>query len=464
MIGARRLDDGTTMQERFGQIFGAANRLIVANASAMMGTMVVTSGLGALYWLLAARFFDTEAVGLAGASISTMMLLGTAGMLGLGTLLIGELPRQRGQEVSFIATALFVAGLTAALCSAVFALVAPLVAPNLRALAADPVTAALFVLGVSVTSITMVLDQALIGLLRGGLQLWRNTAFAVIKLGAMVAFFHWLGSASWRTIYWSWTVGNLLSMAGLGGFILWRWRGLWGHQLRPQWGLLRRFGRAALGHHGLNMALQLPGLALPLVVTSLLSATANAYYYAASIAAGPFFFGTLALVTALYAVGSRSPQALTQRLRFTLGIAIGAGIVGNLVLLFTSESILGLFGASYAAQAGGTLRLLGLCIFPIIVKDHYVTLSRIDGRLFGTAVLATAGGVVELGLAVLGGLVAGLPGLVIGWLIALLAEAVLMAPTVYRAARGGDTEGETTTAGPTGGPAMSDSDTGREVA
>jgi O-antigen/teichoic acid export membrane protein len=436
MIGARDWDNTITIRQRLGQLFGATNRLIISNTSAMMGTMLITSGLGALYWLLGARFFDTEAVGLAGASISSMSLLGTAGMLGLGTLLIGELPRQRGQEISFIATALLIAGLTGGLCGGLFALIAPRVSPNLQPFAADMPTAAIFILGVSVTSVTMVLDQALIGLLRGSLQLWRNAAFAVIKLGALVGIAVWLGGENWRTMYATWIIGNLLSLLGLGGFIVWRWPGLQGRQLWPQWHLLRRFGRTALGHHALNMALQLPGLALPLVVTSLLSATANAYYYAASIAAGPFFFGTLALVTALYAVGSRSPEALTQRIRFTLGVAFGAAVAGNLVLLFTAELIMRLFGSGYAAEAGLTLKLLGLCIFPIIIKDHYVTLSRIHGRLMGTAVLATAGGGAELGLAALGAITYGLSGLVLGWLAALTIESLIMLPKVYRAARG----------------------------
>jgi O-antigen/teichoic acid export membrane protein len=431
------------VRQRLARLFGATNRLIVANASAMMGTMIVTSGLGALYWLLAARLFDPASVGLAGASISTMTLLGTAGMLGLGTLLIGELPRQPGEEVSFIATALLVSGLAGVVLGVAFAIIAPGVSPNLQALAASPLTVGLFALGVALTSITMVLDQALIGLLRGGLQLWRNAAFAVIKLGVLIGVAIELGGGRWLTIYWTWTIGNLVSLAGLAVFVAWRWAGLRGHRLRPQPALLRRFGRAALGHHALNMALQLPGLALPVLVTSLLSATANAYYYAASIAAGPFFFGTLALVTALYAVGSRSPSALAQRLRFTFGLALAAGLAGNVVLFLGADLLLRLFGSGYAAQAGWTLRLLGLCIFPIIIKDHYVTLSRIHGRLAGTAILATAGGAVELGLAALGAILGGLPGLVLGWLAALLVEAALMAPTVYRAARGRGLAAET---------------------
>jgi O-antigen/teichoic acid export membrane protein len=432
---------GGTFRERVGmlrtQLGGiVANRQILANASALMGTMLITSGVGALYWLIAARLFDAEAVGLAGTSISTMTLLGTAGMLGLGTLLIGELPRRPGEEGVLIATGLLIAGLTGFVCSVGFAIAAPLISPNLGALTGSPAQVALFALGVSITSVTMVLDQALIGLLKGGLQLWRNASFAVIKLLVLIGIALWLGGGDWGTIYWTWIIGNLLSLVWL--LALGTRRGIWQQPglLRPRWLLLRQFGRRALGHHFLNMALQLPGLALPILVTSLLSATASAYYYVASIVSGPFFYGTLALVTALYAVGSRSPEALAQRMRFTLSIALAAAIAANLVLLVGADRLLGLFGRGYAAEAGWTLRLLALCIFPIIIKDHFVTLSRIHGRFTSAALLISAGSVTELGFAAIGALVGGLPGLVLGWFAAQSIEALIMAPTVFRAARG----------------------------
>lgn len=426
---------GVTAWGKVARLLGAANRQIFANASALMGTMVVTSGFGALYWLVAARLFTTETVGLSGASIAMMSLLGTAGMLGLGTLLIGELPRQRGQEAALIATALAVAGSVGAALGVLFAVVAPLIAPNLRDLSGSVATVALFALGVSLTSITMVLDQALLGLLRGSLQLWRNAGFAAVKLVVLAILALWLGGDSWLTVYGTWVLGHLLSLVGLAAFAA--WRGIWPdwHSLRPRAMLLRRFGRAALWHHGLNMALQLPGLTLPVLVTSLLSATDNAYYYASSIVATPFFYGTLALVTALYAVGSRSPAALAERMRFTLRLALAAAVAGNLVLLVGADLLLNLFGGEYADRAAWTLRILGLCVFPIIVKDHFVTLNRIHNRLAGTATLAAAGTAAELLLATLGARIGGLPGLVTGWLIALTLEAIVMAPAVYRAAR-----------------------------
>jgi len=70
------------------------NRSIVSNAGSLVATQLVTSGLGFLFWLVAARWFSPAGVGFAAAAISAMTLLGTFGMLGLGTLLMGELPRR----------------------------------------------------------------------------------------------------------------------------------------------------------------------------------------------------------------------------------------------------------------------------------------------------------------------------------------------------------------------------------
>src|SRR5438270_13344190 len=83
-----------------------ANSVILLNAGSLIGTTAVTSALGFAYWWLAARQFSPEAVGLASAAISAMTLLGTFGMLGLGTLLVAELPHQHGKKVSLISAAL----------------------------------------------------------------------------------------------------------------------------------------------------------------------------------------------------------------------------------------------------------------------------------------------------------------------------------------------------------------------
>ena len=68
----------------FGRIAGISASLV--------GTQAFTSVLGLLFWALAAREFVTTEVGVAGAAVALMMLLGSLGSLGLGTVLIARLP------------------------------------------------------------------------------------------------------------------------------------------------------------------------------------------------------------------------------------------------------------------------------------------------------------------------------------------------------------------------------------
>ena len=68
---------------------------LLHNAASLAATTGVTSLLGFAFWTFAARYFSQEAVGYGSAAISAMTLLGTIGMFGLGTVLIGELPQRR---------------------------------------------------------------------------------------------------------------------------------------------------------------------------------------------------------------------------------------------------------------------------------------------------------------------------------------------------------------------------------
>src|ERR1043166_5042244 len=102
-----------------------ANKAIFVNAGSLVGTWGLNSGLGFVYWWLAAHEFAPQDVGIGSASISAMMLLGTICMMGLGTLLITELPRQPEQAGSLISTSLIVVCVVGGCAGSVFALVAP---------------------------------------------------------------------------------------------------------------------------------------------------------------------------------------------------------------------------------------------------------------------------------------------------------------------------------------------------
>ena len=68
---------------------------LLQNALSLFNATMIDSALGFAFWLVAARLLPRSAVGYGSAATSAMTFLGTIGMFGMGSLLIGELPRLR---------------------------------------------------------------------------------------------------------------------------------------------------------------------------------------------------------------------------------------------------------------------------------------------------------------------------------------------------------------------------------
>ena len=406
------------------------NSTLLLNAASLVSTTAVTSVLGFAYWWAAARLFRTEAVGLASAAISAMSLLGTICTLGLGTLLIGELPRQPGKAFSLISAALLLVLGVGALVGSLFALATPLLSSELTALRANADILAFFALGIGLTAVTMVLDQALVGLLQGGLQLQRNTWFAFAKLFALILLGLLLWHKDWFTLYATWVIGSIYSLIWLAAYIL-RKKHIWRRENLPQWALLRKLGPSALQHYALNMILQVPDLTLPILVTVSISASANAGFYIAAMLANFVFVVSNALTTALYATSSREPSALINRSKLTIGAALLICCAANIVLFVGARPLLLIFGHYYARDATWCLRLLGLAAFPLIIKSHYTALCRIERRIAPALLPLGVSSVVEIIIAAIGAHIGGLIGLSLGWLLVLLVEAAFMFRPVY---------------------------------
>jgi O-antigen/teichoic acid export membrane protein len=407
---------------------GSEHRDVLANAGSLVATAGTTSLLGAAFWWLAARQFSQHSVGLAGAAVSAMTLLGFAATIGLGTVLIGELPRHRGREHGLINAALLASAGTGALVGAVFATIAPLISSGFDPLRQGWISVLVFAFGVSLTALTLVLDLALIGLLRGGLQLTRNIVFATIKLILLLGVVALSATYSGMGIYAAWALGMLLSLSVLVPFYL-RER----NSLRPSFGLLNRMRFDAAGHHAFNLALRAPDLLLPIIVLVVLSPALSASFYIAWMIASLLLGIPQALSTALYAVGSTDRVELWRRFRFSLRVSAICGAVSVLVLFVAGGFILGLFGPKYASQATVAVEILAIGVFPETIRTHFVAVRQLNRRIGPALPVVWGGAALEVAGGLAGATVVGtLTGVAVGWLLAICIESSVMAPDVWR--------------------------------
>jgi O-antigen/teichoic acid export membrane protein len=402
---------------------------LLSNSGALMATSVLTSLLGFVYWWVAARSFSPDAVGAASAAISAMTLIGTLGMFGMGTLLISELPKAKSGQWSLISTCVTAAAAVSAVGGLLYVCVA-LVIPGLNSSLGSPLGVVLLLVAISLNAATLVLDEGLVGLLAGHLQLLRNAYFAVGKL-VFLAVLAGLGvAATGSGLLATWVGGMVLSVALLSLSLRRRGAG----PIRPAFALLRGLRRHAMDHNLLNVSLFLPRICVPLVVTSVVSTRATAGFYTAWMVVSVLAMIPGSIATTLFAVASGDAAALRAKVRVGLAIALGLGVPLSVGIALLARPIMTLFGHDYVETGGVSLAILAVTYPAGVIRQFYVAIARVHQRVRQASGYAVVVGVAELGAAWAGGRHGGLHGLVVWFAVTIVAEGVIFAPTVLRVA------------------------------
>jgi O-antigen/teichoic acid export membrane protein len=361
-----------------------------------------------------------------------MSLLGTIGVFGLGTVLIGELPRRK-PRAGLVSAALLTSGIGSILLGVVFAIVAPLLSGRFEDILGEPIEAITFVVGVALSAVSTVFDCATIGLLRGGVQLSRNFIFAVVKMLALPIIALVLRDQFGIGISLSWVIGIATSL-----FISAVWLRFRGSPIipRPDWAVLRALGKTALAHNWLNLAIAVPVMLIPVLVTVVVSPSANAAFYVAWMLTSFLSALPVALSTVLFAVAAAEPHKISKKLRFSFKLSMLIGLPGVLVLCLSAHFVLSLFGRGYAREATFPLWLLSLAYIPGLPKTFYIAVCRAAGRISRAAVVLTTFAAIEIAAAGVGGWLDGLKGLSIALLAETVLEGLATTPAVLRSAMG----------------------------
>ncbi|WP_432825468.1 lipopolysaccharide biosynthesis protein [Dactylosporangium sp. CA-092794] len=405
---------------------------LLFSSGSLLGSTAVTSALGFVYWIVAARMFDAQVVGVASAAVSALTLLGSLGMFGLGTLLITELGRSPHRAPELVSAGLAAAGAAATVLALVYVCVAPLLSPRLFAGPGAWGLATILVGGVTATAVGLVFDQVLVGLRLSHVQMWRNTYFAAGKLLLIALLGAGIGAAGPAAITATWVAGTLGSFALVAPHL--RRRGV-RLLTRPRPSALRGLARAALGHNALNLATTIPRVGLPLVVASALSPTANATFFIAWMIVGFLYMLPTHLSTSLFAIAAGDSAALRTKLRFALAVSAVLGVPGSLLLMVLAGPVMGIFGTAYLTAGPQCLALLTLSYAPTVVKQLYMAVARVTGTLRRAAIVAAAGAAAELAAAWLGGRLDGILGVATWFSLACAIETAVMIPPLVAAAR-----------------------------
>ena len=241
-------------------------------------------------------------------------------------------------------------------------------------------TAVLFVVGSVAAMAGLSLDGAAVGLHRGAAQLWRGSLSSLLKL-VCVGVLVLVSTRTSAGLIFAWALALIIAfivcMPMLGLQRTPSGEGTLGRRAA----LVRRFTTLSLQHHVLNLSISSVSFIVPLTATLLISPSQVAYFSAAYLLASTMLIIPYLLALSLFAERSGDPGLLHRHVRRTLPFALA--LIGAIVLVveIAAPYALRLFGPAYAANGTTALRILILVGPAYVIKDHYVSICRAQGRL-----------------------------------------------------------------------------------
>ena len=388
------------------------------NGYALVLSTVATSGLGVLYWILAARGYTTEAVGLNSATISAMLFLTNVSQLGFGSALNRFLPRAGLSTRGFVLASYAISLFLSLIVSLIFLTGLNLWTPALSILNSNATIRLWFILATMSWSIFALQDGALIGLRQA---IWipiENGIYAVLKIILIVAF---AASLMKFGIFASWTLPLIVLIIPVN-YLLFRF-------LIPRHTKettrdsepirLPQTVKFIFGDYISSMIFVATTSLLPIMVVSRAGATANAYFYLPWTITYSLYLVSRNMGMSLTAEAAADQKKMDQYAYRTL-VQTGKLLVpAVIIILVCAPLILSLFGADYAAEGSTLLRLLALGMLPNIVITIYLSIARVQNRM--KAIILTLSVLCILVLSssyiLLGAY--GITGIGIAWLISM---------------------------------------------
>jgi O-antigen/teichoic acid export membrane protein len=346
------------------------------NALALATSAGLTSGLGLLYWAVAARSYTSAEVGTQSALVSAMLLVGGMAQVGADSLLIRFLP-VAGRDGRRLTARLYAIAACAGLAAgAVFALGTSLWAPALHFLRTDWHWFGAFALATVVTCLYAVQDSVLTGMRRAVWVPVENGLVSLLKVVLLAVFAIFAGAAG---IFASWNIMTGIAVVVVNALVftrLLRARRGPPARLPPR----RTLARYMAGNYVGSLFALASINATPLIVINRLGATPAAHFFVP----WAIFNGLLLLATSIsysLIVEAAADEAQTVQL-FRRAIAHTlitlAPVCAGLALL--GPWLLGVLGAGYSAGGGPLLRWLAVAALPAAAVPLSITLARLRNR------------------------------------------------------------------------------------
>jgi O-antigen/teichoic acid export membrane protein len=410
-----------------------ASRHLLRSAYSLLANTAITSVLGMVFWVAAARLYTTVEVGRDTVLISVMIELSTVCQLNMGNGIARFLPDFGERSAQALGAVYVVTGMVALVVGGAFVILAPGLSSQLTYLGNETTLAVGFVAALVLWGLFTLQDAALTATRQTPSIPVKNGVFGVLKLAALPALLA-LGTANGVFLSWALPMALLLVPVNL---LVFR-RAIPGHLssvvAESSFARIgaRQVARFLAQDYLASVFTQATLTVLPLLVIATLGARQSAYFampFTIVLAFDTFAYSACTSLVVEATLNHKSLRTLTRVFaRRVLTLLMPAAAL----LALAAPLVMLPFGPTYAEHGAVALRLL-LCgsVFRAVIA-LFSAVSRAQGRGGRLALVELALLVLVLGAAIPLAHSHGIEGVAAAWLGANALICLAVSPLLVR--------------------------------
>jgi O-antigen/teichoic acid export membrane protein len=362
-----------------GRLAGLRSDGMLRSALYLIMSTGIQAAFGLGFWIATTHFFSTDAVGKSSSLISGTTLIGFLGLLGLNTTFIRFLPTARDRG-SLITAGIGLVGITGAAIALGYAVLTPVMAPDISFIAHSLILTAGFVVLTAAGGMNVLTDSVFIAANKPVYTAWTD---GIVGGGARILAVFAISGAGAYGIFCA-SAGGQLAAVIVSLIIMAKVLG-WRPRIRNLRATLAPVLQFSSANYIANIFLMIPNLAVPVIVLDRLGATPAAFYFVAYQLATLLYQTVFAVEQSFLAEGSQTSAITRAFLVRSVRILLMLCVPALIVMVLGAHLLLAVFGPKYEAAAG-CLIALSTAVIPIAANNLLLTVLRLTNQLRATMI------------------------------------------------------------------------------
>lgn len=342
------------------------------NSIYLMVTNFITSIIGFIFWIIAARYYSSTDIGMTSALFSSMTLISMVSSIGLSRALIFYLPRDKNAD-KIIGSCITINILSSIIFSIVFLLGINIWSPELNKILNNLENISIFIFITLSLSVSSLIGSAFSAGRRSSFQMIKESIYHSVKIFPLFLFinFGFIG------ILLSLGVGLFISIM-VGCILIYKvWNFFPKLKLDP---IIKNMARFSAGNYVADILYNLPRLVFPIIILNILPAKFAGYFYIAIMMASLVYGISLSISVSLLVESSDKNKFWNN---------VNNAIIFNLIILIPSILLFMIFGKfvlniikpDYGTNATTTLIILAITGLPLSLVNIFNTVRNSQNRV-----------------------------------------------------------------------------------